>query len=97
MSACPNHFVGSEHLRCLTCGGTDAFPPPDPDSAPSFDEIEAAGLDATLRTVGRRVGRIVATDRDESESCERLTPGCSIDHTAESYDGRLVDGSCETW
>jgi len=19
---CPNHFVGTEHLRCLTCGGT---------------------------------------------------------------------------
>jgi hypothetical protein len=54
----------------------------------------------------RQVQRIVARDRSESEDCERLTPGCSINHTAEAslnqdqaealgLDTRF-DG-CETW
>lgn len=43
--------------------------------------------------------RIVATDRDESDSCERSTPGCSIDHAAESADPRfdVRNTTCETW
>ena len=32
----------------------------------------------------------VARDRDESESCERLTPGCSVRHGSE-------DSECATW
>jgi hypothetical protein len=31
----------------------------------------------------------VAWDRDESDSCERGTPGCSIHHTR--------DSECQTW
>lgn len=34
--------------------------------------------------------RIVAEDRDESDACQRSTPGCCIDHSADA-------GSCETW
>lgn len=40
--------------------------------------------------------RIVAENREETECCEALTPGCCIDHTAESAAGRDQD-SCETW
>lgn len=36
--------------------------------------------------------RVYATGRDESESCERLTFGCSIDHTNEPG-----DRGCEVW
>lgn len=42
------------------------------------------------------VERIIATDRAETECCEALTPGCCIDHGAESREGRDRD-SCETW
>lgn len=31
----------------------------------------------------------VAVDRDESEACERGTPGCSVHHTS--------DTPCEPW
>jgi hypothetical protein len=34
--------------------------------------------------------RVYATDRDEADSCQAGTPGCSIDHSADN-------GSCETW
>jgi hypothetical protein len=36
--------------------------------------------------------RIYAEDRAETDACERGTPGCSIDHTAEA-----ADGPCATW
>jgi hypothetical protein len=35
-------------------------------------------------------GRVVALDRDESESCQAGTPGCCIDHGQD-------EGTCETW
>ena len=37
--------------------------------------------------------RRIAWGRSEAEACERLTPGCSIDHAAEP----TLDGTCETW
>lgn len=37
-------------------------------------------------------GLVYAADREESESCERLTPGCSVNHTAST-----PDTSCEGW
>jgi hypothetical protein len=39
--------------------------------------------------------RITAWDREESEACERSTPGCSIDHTTER-EARMDEG-CEPW
>lgn len=35
-------------------------------------------------------GRVIAVDRDETEPCEALTPGCCINHM-------LDDGDCEVW
>lgn len=35
-------------------------------------------------------GERIAWDRDESDSCERGTPGCSIHHTRR-------DSECQTW
>lgn len=40
----------------------------------------------------QHVERIVASERDEQDSCEAGTPSCCIDHTAET-----TNGSCETW
>lgn len=42
--------------------------------------------------------RVIAYDRPETDSCERGTPGCCIDHTRE-YVGApdRRDGECETW
>jgi hypothetical protein len=37
--------------------------------------------------------RKIARDRREDEDCQKLTPGCCIDHSAEDDH----DGSCETW
>ncbi len=34
--------------------------------------------------------RVIARDRREDETCERLTAGCCIDHAKDA-------GSCETW
>lgn len=34
----------------------------------------------------------IVADRSESESCERGTEGCSVDHTADPNHPR-----CETW
>jgi hypothetical protein len=41
--------------------------------------------------------RIVAEGRTEPDDCERLTPGCCIDHTAEANRNRAADSPCETW
>lgn len=45
--------------------------------------------------------RIIATDRQEHETCERLTPGCCIDHTAEARQHKSIcehdNAGCETW
>jgi hypothetical protein len=38
-------------------------------------------------------GRRVATDRDESDMCDRLTPGCCVNHDDDDADHE----SCETW
>lgn len=35
--------------------------------------------------------RIYAEDREETEPCQKGTPGCSIDHDADDNE------SCETW
>lgn len=35
--------------------------------------------------------RAIAIDRDESEPCEALTPGCCIDHRRDQHEG------CDTW
>lgn len=35
-------------------------------------------------------GRSVAWDREETDPCERSTPGCAINHAADS-------GACEGW
>lgn len=35
-------------------------------------------------------GRVYAIGRKETEPCQRLTPGCSIDHDED-------DGDCECW
>jgi hypothetical protein len=43
---------------------------------------------AAIRAADRQ--RVRATDRREDECCEALTPGCSIDHSAD-------DGDCDTW
>lgn len=40
----------------------------------------------------KKIEFVVAEDRDESETCERGTPGCCVDHTrSPSHD------KCETW
>lgn len=47
-----------------------------------------------------QMDRIIAVDREESDCCDRLTPGCSINHDAERRrDGWLAaeNGSCEPW
>lgn len=44
--------------------------------------------------------RVYAIDRDESECCERGTPGCSIAHTAETlkyFPDEDPSWGCETW
>jgi|tagenome__1003787_1003787.scaffolds.fasta_scaffold20972918_11 hypothetical protein len=41
--------------------------------------------------------RIIADARAETDDCERCTPGCSIDHTAELQRDRSSDSTCETW
>lgn len=41
--------------------------------------------------------RIVAWDREETEQCTKLTPGCSIDHEEESRVYGVAESSCETW
>lgn len=40
------------------------------------------------------IERIYAEDREETDSCERGTPGCAIDHTAEGPD---EGEGCGTW
>lgn len=47
-------------------------------------------LDA-FEASSKPLARVYALDRDESEPCEALTPGCSIDHRLDAGDG------CETW
>ena len=44
------------------------------------------------RPVARSNQDWITADREESEDCERLTPGCSVNHTA-SPEHR----NCETW
>lgn len=34
----------------------------------------------------------ITADREESDTCERLTPGCSVNHSASPQ-----HDSCETW
>lgn len=42
--------------------------------------------------------RIIAWDREETEPCQKLTPGCSIDHEAErEADPTIRESECETW
>lgn len=41
--------------------------------------------------------RIRATNRSETEECERSTPSCSIDHHAESRVHGHGDTPCDTW
>lgn len=45
--------------------------------------------------------RIIAEGRGEEECCERLTPGCPIDHNAEGRQHKSLrehdDAGCETW
>ena len=38
------------------------------------------------------VERVIADERNESDPCEKLTPGCCIKHNDEDS-----EGSCETW
>lgn len=45
---------------------------------------------------------ITAWDRDERDVCEKLTPGCSVDHRAEDERDRQLgleptEGECATW
>jgi len=40
----------------------------------------------------RSTGTVYADDRDEHDSCEAGTPGCSVDHTHSA-----PDTSCEGW
>jgi hypothetical protein len=44
---------------------------------------------ATRDEVEPSTGERIAWDREESDSCERGTPGCSIHHTR--------DSECQTW
>lgn len=41
--------------------------------------------------------RIIDDSRAESDDCQRCTPGCCIDHTAELKRDRASDSPCETW
>jgi hypothetical protein len=78
---CPDHFVGSETLTCEACGW---------DAATRSYRVETwEHLHEEHEDVERR---IVAHDRDEADTCERGTSGCSIAHAAEQ-----VEGTCETW
>lgn len=42
-------------------------------------------------------GQVLAADRDESDTCERGTPGCCVDHTASRAASPRQEGGCETW
>ena len=47
------------------------------------------GMASSRDEVDPVTGEQIAWDREESESCERGTPGCSVHHTRES--------ECQTW
>ena len=47
--------------------------------------------DPTVTTRDPLTGRMIAWGREETDPCEAGTPGCSIDHSVDEYDG------CETW
>jgi hypothetical protein len=41
--------------------------------------------------------RIVATDREETEPCQRGTVGCCVDHDRERRTTPRDDEGCECW
>lgn len=52
-------------------------------------DVHSPDIEPNPAALGWPLGSLVATDRDESESCQRSTPGCCVDHVA--------DEPCETW
>lgn len=50
------------------------------------------GYEVGMKVSSPAPDRVVAWGRNEEDPCEALTPGCSINHSAE--DGA---GTCETW
>lgn len=88
-------------LCALHTDETDAHAENDERTATAQAEAEdAAALAAEEVAVAATVAlpeRIIAEGRAESDDCERLTPGCCIDHTAEAKRDRAADSPCETW
>lgn len=41
--------------------------------------------------------RLYAEDREETDSCERGTPGCAIDHQREREELHRAESDCGTW
>lgn len=75
---------------------------------PGFESLNGNDVSHTRKERDmNQVTRIIDWDRDETDPCQKNTPGCCIDHDAESerdgfndavrYGRRFVEGSCETW
>jgi hypothetical protein len=65
--------------------------------AEAEDAAALAAEELAVAAAAALPARIVAEGRTEPDDCERLTPGCCIDHTAEANRNRAADSPCETW
>lgn len=51
----------------------------------------------TMTREDNQLERLYAEDRAETDPCERLTPGCAIDHQRERDEQNRAESDCGTW